>query len=272
LIVREFITQDHIDRITAEEVGAIPSPVTANVGETIVISKVDENGKPTEWMTAPMESGGGGTGNGNAVLFIPQNLTPEQQAQARENIGVVASPETATVGQTIVVKEVDENGKPTQWEAADFPSGGGGGKEWRHTHSIVLSERVTAVEIYEDENGDPLSCTEILAYIKTAYICPDAPDLTSPQKLLAVINGAYPEDLGNVVRNDSPSTFCSCYVNSNVGAVAILDAATIQTLLGVRMRNVMGGYASQNIRSFALKMQYHNRLMVEGSTIEIFMR
>lgn len=31
---------------------------------------------------------------------------------------------TAFVGQTIVVKAVDENGKPTELEAADFPSGG----------------------------------------------------------------------------------------------------------------------------------------------------
>jgi hypothetical protein len=37
----------------------------------------------------------------------------------------VTSPEAATVGQTIVVKAVDENGKPTKWEAADFPVGGG---------------------------------------------------------------------------------------------------------------------------------------------------
>lgn len=33
------------------------------------------------------------------------------------------APETAEVGQTIVVAEVDENGKPTAWEAVDFPSG-----------------------------------------------------------------------------------------------------------------------------------------------------
>lgn len=36
-------------------------------------------------------------------------------------------PETAAVGQTIRVSAVDENGKPTAWEATDFPSGGGGG-------------------------------------------------------------------------------------------------------------------------------------------------
>lgn len=33
--------------------------------------------------------------------------------------------ESATVGQTIKVKAVDENGKPTEWESADFPESGG---------------------------------------------------------------------------------------------------------------------------------------------------
>ena len=32
-------------------------------------------------------------------------------------------PEVAKVGQTIVVKEIDENGKPIAWEAVNFPSG-----------------------------------------------------------------------------------------------------------------------------------------------------
>lgn len=34
-------------------------------------------------------------------------------------------PASAKVGQTIVVKAVDSNGKPTAWQAADMPSGGG---------------------------------------------------------------------------------------------------------------------------------------------------
>ena len=33
-------------------------------------------------------------------------------------------PQTAAVGQTIVVKAVDESGKPTEWETADMASGG----------------------------------------------------------------------------------------------------------------------------------------------------
>lgn len=35
-------------------------------------------------------------------------------------------PQSASVGQAIVVKAVDENGKPTEWEAADMGSGVGG--------------------------------------------------------------------------------------------------------------------------------------------------
>ena len=65
----------------------------------------------------------------HTLRYTPQDLTPEQQAQARQNIGAIEAPETAEIGQTIVVKEVDENGKPTAWEAADFPPGGGGGSQ-----------------------------------------------------------------------------------------------------------------------------------------------
>lgn len=36
----------------------------------------------------------------------------------------VLSPESAAVGQVIVVKSVDENGKPIEWECVDSPTGG----------------------------------------------------------------------------------------------------------------------------------------------------
>ena len=56
-----------------------------------------------------------------AVLYTQQNLTDEQKAQARDNIGVNESlgMTGATVGQVPVVKTVDENGVPTEWEAGD---------------------------------------------------------------------------------------------------------------------------------------------------------
>lgn len=39
-------------------------------------------------------------------------------------VGGVKVASTAEVGQTIVVKAVDEAGNPTEWECADLPSGG----------------------------------------------------------------------------------------------------------------------------------------------------
>lgn len=60
-----------------------------------------------------------------AVLYTEQNLTDEQKAQARDNIGVNESlgMTGATVGQVPVVKTVDASGVPTEWEAVELPSG-----------------------------------------------------------------------------------------------------------------------------------------------------
>jgi hypothetical protein len=79
----------------------------------------------------------------SAVLYTPQELTAEQQAQARKNIGAIEPPETAEAGQTIVVKEVDESGKPVLWEAADFPSSG----SKVLSYSLTLEEDCSAVSL-----------------------------------------------------------------------------------------------------------------------------
>lgn len=93
-----------------------------------------------------------------------QDLTDEQKAQARANIGAAAEgetggggipvPSTAEVGQTVVVKSVDENGKPTAWEAADLPSGGSGGETFELIASGELTEETTTINITADNNGN----------------------------------------------------------------------------------------------------------------------
>ena len=59
---------------------------------------------------------------------------------------------SASVGQIIKVKAIDENGKPTAWEAADMPSGGGGGSgvglyKFIQTVTIPDGENVSIVDI-----------------------------------------------------------------------------------------------------------------------------
>lgn len=60
--------------LTASDVGAIPSPSTATVGQTIVVKAVDSNGAPTEWEAADMPSGGGGSGKAKSQILIDQTI------------------------------------------------------------------------------------------------------------------------------------------------------------------------------------------------------
>ena len=67
---------------------------------------------------------------------------------------------SASVGQIIKVKAVDESGKPTEWEAANMPSGSGG-ERWRLVRTITLEENVTAIDISEDNDGNPFALKKI---------------------------------------------------------------------------------------------------------------
>lgn len=58
---------------------------------------------------------------------------------------VVFRPDTAEVGQTIVVKSVDENGKPTEWEAANV------GEKWELIADVTFEEEAQRFEYTFDE-------------------------------------------------------------------------------------------------------------------------
>lgn len=128
------IAPDENGNVTVSSGGA--DGITPHIGENgnWFIGETD-TGMPSRGEDAPQE----------AILYTPQSLTPEKQAQTRANIGAVAAPETATAGQTIVVKEVDENGKPTQWRAADLPTGGGSG--WKVVAETATTERVNSISL-----------------------------------------------------------------------------------------------------------------------------
>jgi hypothetical protein len=72
---------------------------------------------------------------------------------------------TAEVGQTIVVKEVDENSKPTAWEAVDLPSG----FAMENVVEFVCQEEVTELKVDIDLetmlriNGSPIIVIEFNA-------------------------------------------------------------------------------------------------------------
>ncbi len=70
----------------------------------------------------------------------------------------IPAPATAFVGQTIVVSAVDENGKPTAWEAADMD------EKWRLIAEGEITENVESIEITEDMQGNPIKLKKAKAY------------------------------------------------------------------------------------------------------------
>lgn len=53
---------------------------------------------------------------------------------------------SATIGQTIKVKAVDTDGKPTAWEAVDMPTGGSG-ETWEKVAEVTLTEQVNSIHV-----------------------------------------------------------------------------------------------------------------------------
>ena len=83
-----------------------------------------------------------------------------------ETIQPIYPPATATIGQTIVVKAVDENGVPIEWEAVDLASGGGSvsALDWEYinTLSFVKDDGVASLYCSETADGNPFEYDEIL--------------------------------------------------------------------------------------------------------------
>jgi hypothetical protein len=91
----------------------------------------------------------------------------EKLAAPETNLNILS---VAEEGQTIVVKAVDENGKPTQWEAVDFPSGE---KQWVDIVPKTETGEVLILTIEEDSNGNPFSCNELFVLGENFGHCTD---------------------------------------------------------------------------------------------------
>lgn len=121
----------------------------------------------------------------------------------------ITAPTAATVGQIIKVKSIDTSGKPTEWEAADLPSGGS--DDW-----TLLAEQTTTEIVREISFTLPKSVKHVVAKIWCPatgaeavnrytsvkigasylfyYIAPDIPDKTMTSQLTVTadsIGGGY---------------------------------------------------------------------------------
>ena len=87
------------------------------------------------------------------------------------DIGAIAVPAVASVGQTIRVAEVDKTGRPTKWQAADFPSGGNSA-EWELVYTVEVSDDELVGSIKTPTSDDMAQYKEMFcvftSYTKTS--------------------------------------------------------------------------------------------------------
>lgn len=118
-----------------------PGPVGATPNIQIGTVETLESGSPA---TASM---GGTPENPLLNLGIPQGASG-----SGSGIAVTG----ATVGQTVKISAVDENGVPTAWLPTDFPSGGGGDLQWYKVAETETTEEITEYVVSQDFDGNPI--------------------------------------------------------------------------------------------------------------------
>lgn len=74
---------------------------------------------------------------------------------------------SASVGQTIKVKAVDENGKPTAWETAEAAGGGGDEEEYELVFQETVASDIINYTRDKDKDGTPFSLTDAVVIVFT---------------------------------------------------------------------------------------------------------
>ena len=139
---------------------------------------------------------------------------------------------SAMVGQTIKVKAVDTDGKPTAWEAAES------GEKWEKIAEIIIpddAEESNVLTIDKDINGQPFSLLK-------ARLCSKLPKYTGgstiPNVMFAMLNG-------RANGNPSPAVYTSLWPKVEtarlVGAVYEVDVSGAQVIESV-LRSAGGGW------------------------------
>ena len=157
----------------------IPLGITnASPGQFAKVSFVDDFGNPTAWEAADIyEKPNTGIPKTDLEQSVQTSLA---KADTAISLGLTA----AAPGQIIKVKTV-QDGKPTEWEAVDMPSG----DKWEKIKEITIAEGAeesNALTINADENGNTFR-------LKKARLCAKFPAYTGtsniPNFSFAMING-----------------------------------------------------------------------------------
>lgn len=104
----------------------------------------------------------------------------------------------ATVGQTVKVKAVDAEGKPTEWEAVDVA---GDDLSWIEVADITTEEQTQKLIISTDKDGRPISQYNALEMIFSIRVPADATQTSSNGNLWIYPYPKYGENAYRYIAN-----------------------------------------------------------------------
>jgi hypothetical protein len=271
---------------------AIPPTVEeqlrADMGDLADLTTKDKSN-----LVAAINEAAASGGSKDAVTYTPQTLTEEQKSQARTNIGAekagtaytkpasgipksdladdvqtsLAKADTAislgltaaTPGQIIKVKTV-QDGKPTEWEAVDMPSG----DKWEKIKEITIAEGAeesNALTINADENGNTFR-------LKKARLCAKFPAYTGtsniPNFSFAMLNG---KTTGRVHTLIYTGLWPKISTNSITGTVYYVDVSGAQQI-EYAQRNGNAGWSDDTTYDYRTYGSNHDQLgTIYGDTL-----
>lgn len=178
-ILHNYVPAENYEENLQEIAQAIGTKLDKNqgTGNAGKILGIGEDG-----IVVPQDKPSGGTVTVDSELSSTSENPVQNKVVTAALAEKITAPTTAAVGQIIKVKSVDTSGKPTEWEAVDMPSGGGG-ETWEKLVDTTLAEAVESVTYTFD------NCKRIKALIAPAIANGEYAD---GWKRFTINNVAYP--------------------------------------------------------------------------------
>ena len=160
---------------------------------------------------------------------MPVGYLPDEAVTEDELPDAVVNPSAAEIGQTIIVKEVDENGKPTAWEAADHQP---------RTHYSTVGDKIYLAETtltLDDGLGMILEGTSfedgtyIVNFNGVEYTCQSFDWSTSGVSFWAIGNGCLLD--GEL--EDTGESFAAVYIDAAALMVLTQDSSMTETTISI---------------------------------------
>lgn len=139
-------------------------------------------------------------GGTSAPLSFPEGMAAAVRGLPSGGTDISLGLTAATVGQTVKVKAVDTEGKPTAWEAVDAAGGGISEASWREWDNVIVPEGgLNAFDFTTLASGEKLSDHKVKGMFIYSPIAASSLD-GSEQSASLIVNGDYKFNLKTFIR------------------------------------------------------------------------